>query len=661
MKNNYALYIFVLIIICFTQNGMSQSKFGNVTMDEMNMSVCPLDTSASAVMLLKVGDTRFVYNNIYGFQFEYTIQTKIKILKNEGLEWANQEIGYYQESNIRKEDIRGLSGTTYNLEGGKIVKTKLSKEHIFDEESEKKLKLKKFTMPAAKVGSVIEYKYTIVSDFFYDLRDFNFQTSIPILYTSYEITIPEYFRFNTNYQGYVALDTRREPVNESFNLQYKDDNGRLQSHTERCTAERITYKAKDVPAIKNEVYLWTIRDFITKVSFELKTIQYPYSTVKSFAISWGKIDEDLLDASYFGSNAKKADMFKNEISKAEPTLSRAKEIQNMIKSKVKWDDKNTAFPKDIKNALKNGTGSSAEVNFLLINALQAGGFDAFPVLMSTRTNGRMPIAHPSVDAFNYVITGIRIDTVTYFTDAAAKYGDWNLLPEKCMVPQARIMQRNNTGWVDLTMLTNSSVLKSSVFSFTDSKYEGKVNDTRKGCTAYNTRASYSNHKDENDYIESLKKNLACEIDSFSITNQDDTGEPLKMEYTLSTDAVLGDEFLYINPLQEKLYAENPFKEEKRVFPVQFNYPMNYVQIIDIVVPEGYAVDELPKAERMVFNENEISFTYRIVHADNKVKLHYQYQLKKLQFLPEEYESLRDFFAKIIQKNSEQIVLKKTAI
>lgn len=661
MKNNYALYIFVLIIICFTQNGMSQSKFGNVTMDEMNMSVCPLDTSASAVMLLKVGDTRFVYNNIYGFQFEYTIQTKIKILKNEGLEWANQEIGYYQESNIRKEDIRGLSGTTYNLEGGKIVKTKLSKEHIFDEESEKKLKLKKFTMPAAKVGSVIEYKYTIVSDFFYDLRDFNFQTSIPILYTSYEITIPEYFRFNTNYQGYVALDTRREPVNESFNLQYKDDNGRLQSHTERCTAERITYKAANVPAIKNEVYLWTIRDFITKVSFELKTIQYPYSMVKSFAISWEKIDEDLLDASYFGSNAKKADMFKNEISKAEPTLSRAKEIQNMIKSKVKWDDKNTAFPKDIKNALKNGTGSSAEVNFLLINALQAGGFDAFPVLMSTRTNGRMPIAHPSVDAFNYVITGIRIDTVTYFTDAAAKYGDWNLLPEKCMVPQARIMKRNNTGWVDLTMLTNSSVLKSSVFSFTDSKYEGKVNDTRKGCTAYNTRASYSNHKDENDYIESLKKNLACEIDSFSITNQDDTGEPLKMEYTLSTDAVLGDEFLYINPLQEKLYTENPFKEEKRVFPVQFNYPMNYVQIIDIVVPEGYAVDELPKAERMVFNENEISFTYRIVHADNKVKLHYQYQLKKLQFLPEEYESLRDFFAKIIQKNSEQIVLKKAAI
>jgi len=661
MKNNYALYIFVLIIICFTQNIQSQSKFGNVTMDEMNMSVCPLDTSASAVMLLKVGDTRFVYNNIYGFQFEYTVQTKIKILKNEGLEWANQEIGYYQESNTRKEDIRGLSGTTYNLEGGKIVKTKLSKEHIFDEESEKKLKLKKFTMPAAKVGSVIEYKYTIVSDFFYDLRDFNFQTSIPILHTSYEITIPEYFRFNINHQGYVRLDRRQSPVNESFTINYKDDNGRMQTHTERCAAERINYEAKDVPSIKNEVYMWTIRDYITNVSFELKTIQYPNSMVKTFAISWEKIDEDLLDASYFGGNTKKADMFKNEISKAEPTLNRAKEIQDMIKSKVKWDDKNTAFPKDLKNALKNGTGSSAEVNFLLINALQAGGFDAFPVLMSTRTKGRMPIAHPSVDAFNYVITGIRIDTVTYFTDAAAKYGDWNLLPEKCMVPQARIMKRNNTGWVDLTMLTNSSVLKSSVFSFTDSKYEGKVNDTRKGCTAYHTRASYSNHKDENDYIESLKKNLACEIDSFSITNQEDTGEPLKMEYTLSTDAVLGNEFLYITPLQEKLYAENPFKEEKRVFPVQFNYPMNYVQIVDIVVPEGYVVDELPKAERMVFNGNEISFTYRIVHADNKIKLHYQYQLKKLQFLPEQYESLRDFFAKIVQKNSEQIVLKKVAI
>ncbi|WP_280645009.1 MULTISPECIES: DUF3857 domain-containing protein [unclassified Dysgonomonas] len=661
MKNIYTLYIFMLIFICFTQNIQPQSKFGNVTMDEMNLSVCPLDTSASAVMLLKVGDTRFVYNSIYGFQFEYTIQTKIKILKSEGLEWADQEVGYYQESNSRKEDIRGLSGTTYNLENGKITKTKLSKEHIFDEESEKKLKLKKFTMPAAKVGSVIEYKYTIVSDFFYDLRDFNFQASIPILYTSYEITIPEYFRFNTNYQGYVRLDTRRTPENESFSINYKDGSGRTQTHTERCAAERISYEAKDVPSIKKEVYLWTIRDYITKVSFELKSIQYPHSLMKTFAISWEKIDEDLLEASYFGGNAKKADMFKNEVSKGETTLSRAKEIQDMIKNKVKWNDKNTAFPRDMKNALKNGTGTSAEVNFLLINALQAGGFDAFPVLMSTRSNGRMPITHPSVDAFNYTITGIRIDTMTYFTDAAAKYGDWNLLPEKCMVPQARIMKRNNTEWVDLTMLANSSILKTSIFSFTDSKYEGKVTDTRKGCTAYNARASYSNHKDEKDYIESLKKNLACEIDGFSITNLENTGEPLKMEYVQSIDAALGDEFLYISPLQDKLYSENPFKEEKRVFPVQFNYPMNYVQLIEIDIPEGYVVDELPKAERILFNENEISFTYRIAQSGNKVKLHYQYQLRKLQFLPDEYESLRDFFAKIVLKNSEQVVLKKAAI
>ena len=108
-------------------------------MDELSMTTYPQDSTAAAVMLLKVGDIHFVFNSVNGFQFEYTIQTKIKILKNEGLEWCDQQINYYQADNSWKEAIKSLSGTTYNLDNGKIVKTKLSKENIFDEDVDKKL------------------------------------------------------------------------------------------------------------------------------------------------------------------------------------------------------------------------------------------------------------------------------------------------------------------------------------------------------------------------------------------------------------------------------------------------------------------------------------------------------------------------------------------
>lgn len=165
----------ILMLLVSTCLSYSQTKFGNATMDELNMTVYPQDSTASAVILSKEGETRFIYNEVNGFQFEYTLKVRMKILKNEGLDLCNQSISYYQESRSTGEKIIGLSGTTYNLENGKIVKTKLSNDYIFDEDVENLWKVKKFSMPGAKVGSVVEYKYTITSIYLYELREFVFQ------------------------------------------------------------------------------------------------------------------------------------------------------------------------------------------------------------------------------------------------------------------------------------------------------------------------------------------------------------------------------------------------------------------------------------------------------------------------------------------------------
>lgn len=645
-------FFLTLCLFCINQNSYAQSKYGNATMDELNMTEYPQDTSAVAVVLLKKGDTRFVISELYGFQFEYTLQMKIKILKTEGLDWCDEEIGYYEDTNLSKEQINGLSGTTYNLENGKIVKTKLSKEYITEENQDKKYKVRKFSMPAAKVGSVIEYKYTIVSPFFYELREFSFQESIPVAYTYYECTIPEYFRYNTNFQGYVSLNTVREPANESFHLS---------GQVVRCSAEKIKSEGKNIPAIKKESFMWSINDYITKVSFELRSINMPFSTTKNYSSSWANIDNELLSSGYFGGNLKKSDLFKEEIKKGDITLDKAHEIQNMVKYRVKWNEKSSYAPSNLKETLKTGLGNNADINFLLINALQAGGFEAFPVILSTRANGRIPMFHASITALDYVITGVKIDTMVYYTDASAKYGDWNLLPEKCMVTQARVIQKDNCRWVNLSTLSNGSTMRLGKFSVVGDKYTGEITDTRKGCSAYDLKDYYYNrHKDQQDYIETLAKKSSCEIEDFSISNTDDNSKPVVVKYTQKSDINIGDDFLYITPLIDKQFSENPFKTETREYPINFDYPLAYVQSIDIAIPEGYVVDELPKPARMILNDNDIVLVYRVGQTGNNIKIHYQFQVKKLLFLPEEYESIRDFFAKAVSINSEQIVLKKAS-
>lgn len=650
MKTLCSLALVLCSLFIFQQN-YAQSKYGNATMDELTMQVYPQDTTAAAVVLLKEGDARFKVSTLYGFQFEYTLQVKIKILKTEGLKWCNGDIEYYEASNSSKEQIRGLSGTTYNLENGKIIKTKLSKEYITDEDIDNKYKVKKFSMPAAKVGSVIEYKYTIVSDFFYELREFRFQESIPVAYAYYEAKIPEYFRYNINFQGYASLKTLREPENENFHL-----GGQLIP----CNAEKIKSEGFDLPAMKEEGHLWAINDYISKISFELKSVYFPGSTLQNYSSSWANIDKDLLASSIFGGNTKKADMFKEEIQKGDINLERAREIQNMIKYRVKWNERNSLHPQNLKEALKTGLGNNADVNFLLINALKAGGFDAFPVALSTRSNGRLPFTHPSVAALNYVITGVKIDTVMYFTDAAAKYGDWNLLPEKCMVPQAHIIKENGCDWVNLTSISKGLVMKIGKFEFSGNEYIGRITDSRKDNEAYEFISNYYRHKDKDAFIEALSKNISCEIDSFNISNLDNTAEAVKIEYIQKTNVDMGEEFIYINPMINKQFTENLFRTETRVYPIDFDYLTTYMQIVEIKIPEGYVVDEMPKPARMVMNDNDIALSYRIGVDGNLIRLNYIYQLKKLEFPVTEYEAIRDFYAKLIAKNSEQIVLKKVS-
>lgn len=653
------IQFFVLILFISTALVSAQSKFGNATMEELNMTVYPQDSTASAVILSKEGETQFVYNELVGFQFEYTLKVRMKILKNEGLDLCNQSISYYQETRSSGEKITGLSGTTYNLENGKIVKTKLSNDYIFEEDVEGMWKVRKFSMPGAKVGSVVEYKYTITSVYLYELRDFEFQASVPTLRTSYEIIIPEYYHYNVHMKGYESLKTKRIPESVSFQVSYRDDDGRMKADRVTTPAEKYTFEGENIPALKDEPYLWTLNDYITKVSFELSIIKYPWSSVKMLTSSWTEVDKRLLEASVFGGNLKKSGLFKDEISEKEQTQERAAEILSLVKSKVKWNEKSGLEPTNLKEVLKTGIGNSADLNFLLINALKAGGFKAYPVVMSLRNKGRLPLASPSISQLNYTITAVRIDTTVFYTDASSKYSTWNVLPEKCMVEQARIVDEASSSWNDLSLYSKSINGIVATIEFTEDKMKTTVNDLMRNESALIFKNRYANYKDQNEYIEKLSSNMGGgEIQDFTIKGENTSGNDVLISYVYLKDKQESGDLIYLNPLVEKPYTENPFKAESRKFPITFGSLTDYKQFVTITIPEGYIVEEIPQSAKVVYGDNDLVFIYKILAKGNKIQVNYSFQINKLILLQDTYADLQDFFAKIVQQSGNQIVLKK---
>lgn len=150
MKNTLLSLILCLCSISTLYSQEISLKYGKVTNDELNMKVYPKDSTAEAAVLYDDGYTIYTYSSSTGFIIESSFKKKIKILKQEGIDYASVSIPYYFTSNSKSDLITGLEAIAYNFENGKIVKTKLEKDYIFTEEINSRYKQVKFLSQTLK-------------------------------------------------------------------------------------------------------------------------------------------------------------------------------------------------------------------------------------------------------------------------------------------------------------------------------------------------------------------------------------------------------------------------------------------------------------------------------------------------------------------------------
>lgn len=104
--------------------------------------------------------------------------------------------------------------------------------------------------------------------------------------------------------------------------------------------------------------------------------------------------------------------------------------------------------------------------------------------------------------------------------------------------------------------------------------------------------------------------------------------------------------------------QNPFTSAERLYPVEMLHKLNEVFSLNMEIPKGYKVDEIPKSTRVKLNDNEGMFEYIINNDGTRIQLRSKIVLEKANFMPDDYETLRNFYAFIVKKHAEQIVFKK---
>ena len=133
----------------------------------------------------------------------------------------------------------------------------------------------------------------------------------------------------------------------------------------------------------------------------------------------------------------------------------------------------------------------------------------------------------------------------------------------------------------------------------------------------------------------------------------------KMNLASSSETQQVDSGIVINPFFMMLIDENPFYfYDERKAPIDFGYPQEKIDIINILIPDNYAIEEFPDNISLVLADNGGRFLFGYTKLGNNLSVQCRISVSKTVFKPDEYEILRELYSRIMEKQAELIVLRK---
>ncbi len=669
----------ITLCLCILQNILhaqdkAKSRFGKVSPADFTLPNSPIiDSNANAVILTDAGSTSFKGNEQGWFSFVFKKHIRIKIINNKAFDLAKVNISYYTEENAQQVD--NLTASTYNLENGVVVETKLNKNEIFDEKTDKYYSEKRFTLPAMKEGSIIEYSYTLTSDRIMQIPAWEFQSgSYPCLWSDYEVTIPQLLYYVVLKQGvHEYFIDKGEEGHESYRVVQKEDGNAMlpvdRSMDISATTVKHHWVMKDIPAFHVENYISSPRNYIDQIEFQLSKTYSGEGAREAHDVmnTWSKATEQLLEREDFGKPLSDDTYYLDKMlgeatGSAISPLDQAKAIYYYVSSHFTCTNHyNPHLTSTLKDVLQKRNGTVGDLNLLLITLLRKVAILADPVLLSTRENGFNIPTYPMVERLNYLIVRAKIGDQIYYLDAAHRDLGFGQLADNCYNGAARIISVRDSGSVYFSSDSlNDKRTTMVLISNTDKGgIEGSFQSTLNYPGSYDLRENI-NEKGEKEYFKGIQTAYGedVQISNTGIDSLDKPEMPVKVYYEFKLNQPPGSDLFYFNPLFGEAYRTNPFTVLDRKYPVEMPHATDHTFILNMEVPKGYTVDELPKSARVALNGDEGLFEYLISNDGGVIQLRTRLKLKKANFSPEDYSSLRDFFGFIVKKEGEQIVLKK---
>jgi hypothetical protein len=652
MKVSLIAYLFLL----FSGNAIAQEKiteFGYVDPSELKLEECPFEKDAAAMNLIKAAKIRLEVGEFSGVPTIITeYRVKIKIFNKKGFSAADVKIPYFEEG--RSNRIKDVEAYIYSFDSvGRVDRAKLEKREVFENKSKSanSANYTSFTFPNLHEGSVLEYRYTRITTNSASIDPWFFQDEIPTAFSQVVTDIPSYACLT-----YRIIASQPVKMDSSY---MKNDDRNYHEYF-------LSFTRRNIHSFRPEPLMFSLSDNLERVEFSLSPRSYLNSSFLSNAGKMKMQTSMLRFSRYFGYQWDKpikgiehlVDSVKQLVRKED----RIAALYGYVQKNVVFNGEQTFYCDSVDRCWITRTGSSAEMNFLLLNLLSKVAIECMPLLVSTHANGNPDMDFTSLSQFNGVDVLIRDSLLSYVVDCTQKHLSYRMPPFNVLNSNAYIVNGNLSGWL---FIADSRILqKSEIWVDAELDTAGNLIGTAKisdiGFAKTTTLEALNKKEDKTQGDGSTENNTTpgIVIDSAAIEYNNDTEDTLvraiRFRYQLGSSGNI----YFVNPYLFFDFGKNPFNDSVRYSDIDFGCSQSVDIRMRIKVAGNFLAEDLPGVISIQKQDSTISFKRNVFLEGNYLVIENAFLLKNAIFIKEDYASVKSFFDRFYAIQNEDISLTK---
>lgn len=627
-----------MVNLCLAQKTLPE--FGEITPEERAITECAFDKEADAVVIFHAASAD--YDDQYKLIESHRV--RIKILKPNGNQYGNISIPYRIPEDIQY--VSDIEAYTCNfIQNGTIPEIKkLPNAAIYRQKLNERVTVVKIAMPDVKVGSIIEYRYTITSKNFHYLEDWYFQRELPVMHSQFSLSIMPNYEF-----------AYRVHKSEQLPIEIKQEKG----------SGKIYFEMNNIAGLRDEPFMDAEKDYLQHVQFQMSGYQGTFGGTTRLMTTWDEVTRELISNALFGGQLNKniqvGEDWANRLKAMPGAFERMSSIYNFVYNTISSDGIGSiGAVNGVKETWEKKKGSTGDINLLLINLLKEAGLEVYPLLVSERGHGKVNPEYPFLDQFNKVMAYVLIDGKYFVLDAAGPYTPPFMTPFPVINTKAFVVNRKKGGIITLTETKKKDQNLVNINARIDETgaLAGDASIQSNEYARLTRMRAWERDKERFRENYFTKYQAGMKMDSLVMHNLDNDSMPLEQQFHFSIPPTTSGDYKLINLNLFTGIAKNPFISDIRFTNIDYGCLQSHVVTEAIKLPPSLKIESLPKNIRMIMPDTSISFSRMMEVKNDLLQVRYNITTTRSVFTADEYENVKSFYKKMAELMNEQVVLKK---